>query len=75
MKHLHLPLTIFSRRRPLAAAGLLALSFALLWTGFGVSELLPLPKVAVAESAPADHREAPAAGANEREGRRHALRR
>ena len=60
MKHLHLPLTIFSRRRPLAAACLFALSFALLWTGFGVSELLPLPKVAVAESAPANHHEAPA---------------
>lgn len=60
MKHLHLPLTIFSRRRPLAAACLFALSFALLWTGFGVSELLPLPKVAVAESAPADHHKAPA---------------
>ena len=60
MKHLHLPLTIFSRRRPLAAACLFALSFALLWTGFGVSELLPLPKVAVAESAPANHHDAPA---------------
>lgn len=60
MKHLHLPLTLFSRRRPLAAACLFALSFALLWTGFGVSELLPLPKVAVAESAPANHHEAPA---------------
>lgn len=59
MKYLQLPLTIFSRRRPLAAACLFALSFALLWTGFGVSELLPLPRVAVAESAPADRRNPP----------------
>lgn len=59
MKHLHLPLTIFSRPRPLAAACLFVLSFALLWTGFGVSELLPLPRVAVAESAPANHHETP----------------
>ena len=68
MKYLRLPLTFFSRRRPLAAACLFALSFTLLWMGFGVSELLPLPRVAVAESAPADHHNAPSDISPERAG-------
>ena len=68
MNYLRLPLTIFSRRRPLAAACLFALSFALLWMGFGISELLPLPRVAVAESAPADHHNAPSDISPERAG-------
>ena len=68
MEYLKLPMAIFSRRRPLAAACLSVLSFVMLWMGFGVSELMPLPRVAVAESSPADHHNAPAIISTERAG-------
>ncbi len=50
----------------MAAACLSVLSFVLLWMGFGVSELLPLPRVAVAESAPMNHHDAPSVISSER---------
>lgn len=68
MTYLRLPLAMFSRRRPLAAACLSALSFVLLWMGFGVSDLLPAPRVAVAESAPMNHHDAPSVLSPERAG-------
>ena len=61
-----LPQTFFSRCRPFAAACLFVLSFVLLWMGFGVSNLLSLTKVAVAESEQADHHSAPPALSPER---------
>ena len=61
MKYLRLPLAIFSRRRPLVATCLFILSFILLWMGFGVSDLMPLPRMAVAESARPDHHNPPPA--------------
>ena len=68
VEYLKLPMMIFSRRRPLAAACLSVLSFVMLWMGFGVSNLLPLPRVAVAESAPMDHHNAPPIISSERAG-------
>ncbi|MCL1939179.1 MAG: hypothetical protein FWG04_00765 [Desulfovibrionaceae bacterium] len=48
------------QRFQLVAAGVIGmLGFALLWAGFGVSDLLVLHKEAVAESAPADLHNAP----------------
>jgi hypothetical protein len=48
------------QRLRFAAAGVAGiLGFALLWTGFGVADFLPLQREAIAESAPADLRNAP----------------
>lgn len=68
MKYIRLPLIFFTRRRPVAAACLACVSLVLLGMGLGLSELLPLPGVAVAESAPKNHRIAPAVVSPERAG-------
>jgi hypothetical protein len=59
MKFASFALSIVLRWRSLLSAGLFACSLAFLWAGFGLSEILPSPRVAVAESVPENHRQTP----------------
>jgi hypothetical protein len=61
MRSTPLAIYVFSLRRSLPASLLCAFSLALLWAGFGLSELLPLPRMAVAESVAAKLHAAPSA--------------